>query len=215
LRVTSNPVESAEPPARSTLGGLLYADAARPRIPESEWSALVFAVAKGDARSLRSLYDRAHRLVFTLALRITGSRETAEELTVDVFYGVWQRAASYDAAAGTVIAWLMNLARSRAIDRLRHDQRQKRVNLSGRDLHEDNAVDVAALAVHADNARALQQAMTSLTADERRAIETAYYADMSHAEVAARLREPLGTIKTRIRSALAKLRRALGPGDGR
>lgn len=212
MRATFNAVEPASTPAPGTLGGLLYADPAKVRVPESDWADLVQAVAHGDELALRTLYDRAHRLVFTLGLRLSGSRETAEELTVDVFHGVWQRAATYDAATGTVIAWIMNQARSRVIDRLRHDQRKKRVNLNGHELGEDSIADVASLVVRADNARELQHAMASLTADERRAIETAYYGDLSHAEVAARLQQPLGTIKTRIRSALNKLRRALTPG---
>lgn len=213
MRAPSDVVKPADTPAPGTLGALLYADASKVRVPELEWADLVQAVAHGDELALRTLYERTHRLVFTLALRLTGSRETAEELTVDVFHGVWQRAATYDAATGTVIAWIMNQARSRAIDRLRHDQRKKRVNQNGDDLGEDSIADVASLVVHADNARELQHAMASLNADERRAIETAYYGHLSHAEVAARLQQPLGTIKTRIRSALAKLRRALTPGN--
>lgn len=198
----------------ATLGGLLYADASRLRAPESAWVALVRDVAHGDQLALRTLYDRAHRLVFTLALRLTGSRETAEELTVDVFHGLWRRAASYDPEAGTVLAWIMNQARSRTIDRLRRDHRRKRVNAGGHGLSEPDAGgDASALAARADDARVLRRAMTDLTAGERHAIETAYYSGMSHAEVAARLRAPLGTIKTRIRSGLAKLRKALAPRD--
>src|SRR6185503_42467 len=77
-------------------------------------------------RALHALYERAHRVVFTLIMRITANRETTEELTVDVFHDVWRRASHYDAAGGTVLGWIMNQARSRALDRLRFEQRKKR-----------------------------------------------------------------------------------------
>jgi RNA polymerase sigma-70 factor, ECF subfamily len=207
---TPHPITAAAPETGKTLGGLLYADATRERIPESVWSDLVRAVAQGDPLALRTLYDRAHRLVFTLALRITGSRETAEELTVDVFHGIWLRASTYDPDVGTVIAWIMNQARSRSIDRQRHDNRRKRVNHDGCDLAgEATAGDASHDLDRETSSRRLHQALAGLSPDERSAISTAYFADLSHAEVAARLDQPLGTIKTRIRSGLAKLRRTL------
>ena len=85
-------------------------------------------MAAGDPLALHALYERTHRIVFTLIVRITHNRETAEELTVDVFHDAWRRAASYDPAGGSVVGWIMNQARSRAIDRLRFEQRKKRVN---------------------------------------------------------------------------------------
>lgn len=212
LGATDEPPGSPQADTAATLGGLLYADASRLRVPESEWIALVRDVARGDQLALRALYGRAHRLVFTLALRLTGSRETADELTVDVFYGLWRRAAAYDPEAGTVLGWIMNQARSRTIDRLRHDNRRKRLSPGHHEWSEPEAFgDATALADRADDSRALQRAMAGLPAGERRAIETAFYAEMSHREVAEQLDEPLGTIKTRIRSGLARLRKALMP----
>jgi RNA polymerase sigma-70 factor (ECF subfamily) len=209
VRIDSEPAEAPDTATPGTLGGLLYADPARIRVPEAEWAAHVRAMAQGDQLALRALYDLAHRLVFTLALRLTGSRETAEELTVDVFHALWQRASVYNPEAGTVLAWIMNQARSRTIDRMRHDHRRKRVPVDGCGLPGDDGPDAAALADREDAARALRQALGGLPAAERQAIETAYYADMTHAEVAARLKEPLGTVKTRIRAGLARLRKAL------
>ena len=84
------------------------------------------SIAGGDQIALHALYEGSHRLVFTLIMRITANRETAEELTVDVFHDVWRRASGYDAANGTVLGWIMNQARSRAIDRLRFEGRKKR-----------------------------------------------------------------------------------------
>jgi DNA-directed RNA polymerase specialized sigma24 family protein len=120
---------NAEGTPVKTLGDLLYADA-KPVVAEKHWSDLVRAVGTGDQRALRLLYDQSHRLVYTLAVRITGDRHVAEEVTLDVFHEVWRRAATYDAANGSVLGWIMNQARSRAIDRLRFEHRQKRVNPS-------------------------------------------------------------------------------------
>src|SRR5947207_1578672 len=111
----------------TTLGDVLYARSKTP-VPEQDWSALVQSIAAGDQLALHALYERAHRMVFTLILRITANRETAEELTIDVFHDVWRRASAYDPANGSVTGWIMNQARCRAIDRLRFDQRKKRVN---------------------------------------------------------------------------------------
>lgn len=194
----------------NTLGALLYADQTRYRVAESEWAGLVLAVAQRDPLALRALYDRAHRLVFTLALRITGSRETAEELTLDVFLGVWNRAATYDPKVGSVVAWIMNLARSRCIDRLRHDQRAKRTGPAGMlDPASDSVPDSGRDLDLQAEARRLRAALAGLPPLERSAVEAAYLRDMTYSEVALQSGEPLGTIKTRIRSALARLRKAL------
>ena len=192
----------------ATLGDVLYAKSEAP-VLERDWAALVQSIAAGDQLALHALYERAHRVVFTLIMRITANRETAEELTVDVFHDVWRRASSYDAANGTVLGWIMNQARSRAIDRLRFENRKKR-NRDG-DVQEPAEVvadprDVLELR---EQGEALRAALASLTPDERQAIETTFFAGLTHAEAAERLNQPLGTIKTRIRSGLHKLRQAL------
>ena len=180
----SSSVEAAEHAEKSPakLGDVLYARSKR-LVPEQEWATLVQSIARGDQLALHALYDRAHRIVFTLVMRITANRETAEELTIDVFHDVWRRAAQYDAANGTVLGWIMNQARSRAIDRLRFESRQKR---SGSD-----APPVAEAA-----------------ADPRDVLELRQQAETLRAALAA-LNQPLGTIKTRIRSGLHKLRHTL------
>ncbi len=196
------------PPA--TLGDVLYADKTRPRIPEADWVALVHSIAARDPRALHALYRRTHGIVFTLIMRVTRSRETAEELTVDVFHDVWRRAGGYDPDNGTVIGWLMNQARSRAIDRVRLEQRKKRVNPNPGDAcEEDDGGGPHEAVERRQQARRVRDALALLTTDERRAIETAYFAELTYTEAAARLGEPVGTVKTRIRSALDKLRRAL------
>ena len=105
-----------------TLGDLLYADKAKSVVPEKDWTALVESIAAGDQRALHALYDRTHRIVFTLVLRITNNCETVEEATLDVFHGVWQRASTYDPDKESVLGWVMNQARFRALDRLPRKQ---------------------------------------------------------------------------------------------
>jgi RNA polymerase sigma-70 factor (ECF subfamily) len=199
--------------ALGTLGDVLYGNAAKARVSEDDWVILVRSIAAGEQPALHALYERSHRVVFTLIMRITGNRETTEELTLDVFYDVWRRASRYDAANGTVLGWIMNQARSRAIDRLRFEQRKKRVDPQAADPSTmDEACDWHdALELKQQN-RALQAALAALTPDERCAIEAAFFSELTYAEVAARLNQPLGTVKTRIRSGLQKLRRALGAG---
>jgi RNA polymerase sigma-70 factor, ECF subfamily len=193
-----------------TLGDVLYANKGTPPVPEKEWVALVQSIAAGDQLALHALYTQTHRIVFTLIVRITGNRETAEELTLDVFHDVWRRASTFDPAGGSVVGWIMNQARSRAIDRLRYEARKKRVNPQA-DI--PPAVTAASGPYEAfdvgEQGRLLQQALQVLTPDERLAIETAFFSELTYREAAARLNQPLGTVKTRIRSGLGKLRQAL------
>lgn len=194
----------------STLGDVIYADREKIRVSEAEWAALVRSIAAGDQTALRELYDRSHRLVFILSLRITGNRLTAEEVVLDVFHDVWRRAAGYDAASGTVLGWVMNQTRSRAIDRVRFDRRKKRLDTRSTSVFPAQSPDDAFQWVHERGyAQLLQDALTKLTEEERQAIETAFFSELTYAEVADQLQQPLGTIKTRIRSGLMKLRRAL------
>src|SRR5712671_1485374 len=198
----------------ATLGDVLYANTKAP-VTEQTWATLVQSIAGGDQLALHTLYEMAHRIVFTLIMRITGNRETAEELTIDVFHDVWRRASRYDAANGTVLGWIMNQARSRAIDRLRFENRKKRIE--GRD--EQPLAEVAADPLDVlelrEQSEALRVALAALTSDERQAIETTFFAGLTHAEAAARLNQPLGTIKTRIRSGLHKLRVTLAAEAGK
>jgi RNA polymerase sigma-70 factor (ECF subfamily) len=195
---------------KRTLGDVLYANTAKPRVSEQEWVGLVQAIAGGDQLALHALYQRAHRIVFTLMVRITSDRETAEELTLDVFHDVWRRASTYDPAGGSVVGWIMNQARSRALDRLRFERRKKRVNTQtdGRPTVPGGRGPQEALEV-SEQGRVLRDALQVLTAAERQAIEAAYFSELTYAEVAQQLKQPLGTVKTRIRSGLGKLRQAL------
>jgi RNA polymerase sigma-70 factor (ECF subfamily) len=192
----------------TTLGDVLYAKS-KPPVQEQDWVTLVQSVAAGDQLALHALYERAHRPVFTLIMRITANRETAEEVTIDVFHDVWRRASVYDAANGTVLGWIMNQARSRAIDRLRFESRKKRSQSDDVQPLVEVAADPRDVLELREQGQSLRVALAGLTPDERQAIETTFFAGLTHAEAAVRLNQPLGTIKTRIRSALHKLRHAL------
>jgi RNA polymerase sigma-70 factor (ECF subfamily) len=195
----------------ATLGDLLYGDRSTSSPSEDEWLRLLESIAGGDQQALRALYERAHRLVFTLAVRICGSHELAEEVTLDVFHDVWQRAAGHNPTGGSVVGWIMMQARSRAIDRLRFEHRKKRMAPAypnNRDEPVQGGQPGDFLEAR-QRSRRLQDALSGLTADEREAVETAFFSELTYPETAARLDQPLGTVKTRVRCALAKLRKAL------
>jgi RNA polymerase sigma-70 factor (ECF subfamily) len=193
-----------------TLGDVLYVNKAKVRISEKDWVALVQSIAARDQLALHSLYEQTHRIVFTLIVRITNDRETAEELTLDVFHDVWRRAPTYDPAGGPVVGWILNQARSRAIDRLRFEHRKKRsVNYEDDPLTTPAANDPQQAYHLEEQSRLLRNALEVLTPEERRVIETAFFSELTYLEVAERLSQPLGTVKTRIRSGLGKLRQAL------
>jgi RNA polymerase sigma-70 factor, ECF subfamily len=192
----------------ATLADVLYAKS-KALVPEKDWATLIQSIAAGDQLALHALYEMAHRVVFTLIMRITANRETAEELTIDVFHDIWRRASRYDAANGTVLGWIMNQARSRAIDRLRFESRKKRSQGGDAPPLADVAPDPHDMLELREQAESLRAALAELTPDERQAIEMTFFAGLTHAEAAARLNQPLGTIKTRIRSGLHKLRRTM------
>jgi RNA polymerase sigma-70 factor, ECF subfamily len=204
------PVRADRARPTKTLGDVLYARGTRTSRFENEWVDLVQSIARGDQLALHSLYEQTHRIVFTLMVRITNSREMAEELTVDVFHDVWRRASTYDASNGSVVGWIMNQARSRAIDRIRYEQRKKRTHdettsfpVAGTDEDPQNAVHLK------EQSLLLREALDNLNREERQAIEMAFFSELTHQEIASSLKEPLGTVKTRIRSGLTKLRNVL------
>src|SRR3954466_6971975 len=179
------------PADTKTLGDILYADRSKLRVSEDEWLQLVRAVAGGDQRALHSIYEQTHRIVFTLIVRITMNRESAEEVTLDVFYDVWRKASTYDPANGSVVGWVINQARCRAIDRLRFDQRKKRVNTYPHSLlPATDVVDPQQASVFEEQSRMLQGALDILTVDERNAIETAFFSELTYEQAAKKLNQP-------------------------
>ena len=217
MKAAEQPEQNQSDTSSGTLGDVLYPGKSKPPVSEAEWVELVRAIAKGDQLALHALYERANRVVFTLAVRMTGNRETAEEVTLDVFHDVWRRASVYDAANGTVLGWIMNQGRSRALDRLRFEGRKKRAGPNGSDdlAHADEPSESRDLLELKREAEALRRALAELTPGERGAIEAAFFEELTHAEAAVQLKQPLGTVKTRIRSALHKLRAVLAARETR
>jgi RNA polymerase sigma-70 factor (ECF subfamily) len=170
-------------------------------------------MADGDATALGELYDRHARVLFSLAVRILRDHRDAEEIVQDVFAQAWRQAARYDTLRGVVVAWLLMMTRSRAIDRLRARRGQPPLHVDAaamRDVADaGEPVDLALLT--ADQIAQVRTALEALPEAQRTAIELAFHEGLTHAEVAERLAQPLGTIKTRIRLGLLRLRAALPP----
>jgi RNA polymerase sigma-70 factor (ECF subfamily) len=175
---------------------------------------LIARAAGGDELALTALYDGTSSLVHGLALRILGEQQAAEEVTVDVYLQVWRQAERYDPSRGAALGWLLTIARSRAIDRLRSHamRRDRRETDAAIRLRTDPVVasgpDEAVSA--RERRHAVQRALMHLPPEERGTIELAYYQGLSHSEIAARQGTALGTVKTRIRLGMVRLRQELG-----
>jgi RNA polymerase sigma-70 factor (ECF subfamily) len=170
--------------------------------------ALMALIARRDETALSTLYDRYSRLVFSLALRVVGERTLAEEITADTFVNVWRAATSFAEERGRVVAWLMSITRHRAIDELR--RLKVRPEGSAVDLNEAiSAVESDGVddLVGARRQRELvRTALTALPPPQREALELAYFGGLTQQEIADKTGQPLGTIKTRMRLGLQKLR---------
>jgi RNA polymerase sigma-70 factor (ECF subfamily) len=182
-----------------------------PGAPAAEDASIVRRMADGDASALGALYDRYARAVFSLGTRILSDRHEAEDVVQDVFAQAWTQARRYEARRATVLTWLLVMTRTRAIDRLR--ARRGRPQPSAADappieLRDPDPGQEAGV-ITAEQVGRLRTALAGLADAQRAAIELAYFEDLSQSEIAARLQEPLGTIKTRIRSGLQRLRAAL------
>lgn len=173
-------------------------------------------LATGDGSGVAALYDRHAKSIYSLVLRILGDEGDAEDVVQEVFAQMWKQAPRYESGRGAVGAWLRVIARSRAIDRLR----ARRVRPDLRSIGSQALGEVAAVGVGdqvsalvtAEQAVMVRQALGDLPFLQRTALELAYYEGLSQSEIAERLEQPLGTIKTRIRQGLIKLRDVLAGG---
>ena len=171
-------------------------------------------VASADERAFSDLYDRLSGPLYSLAVHMLGDATEAQDALQDAFLQIWRRAATYDAEQSSVFSWAALLTRSRVIDRLRARGRRLRVFASSTDDDESQtrAVDASTAESAADiadrneAARRVRSLLSKLPADQREAIELAFFHDLTHHEIAAQLGQPLGTIKARIRRGLLKLR---------
>jgi RNA polymerase sigma-70 factor (ECF subfamily) len=173
---------------------------------------LLARMAQGDGDALADLYDRHARPVYSLAVRILRDGRDAEDVVQEVFAQAWRQASRYTATRGAVVAWLLTLTRSRAIDRLR--ARRARPDGMSDDAATIPLVDASPPIEHqllsAEQIARVRAALDDLPLLQRVAIELAYFEGLSHVEIADRLEQPLGTVKTRIRLAMGKLREMLG-----
>jgi len=169
--------------------------------------ALLARIAARDPAALGELYDRHSRLIFGLVVRMLRNRSEAEEVLQEVFAQVWTRADSFHQALGSPIGWMVGIARNRAIDRLRAAKlRQAGTGAAGPEAIEGRNPAPHADAVGNEQQLDIQRALGALPADLRELIEEAYFLGFTHSELAERHRLPLGTVKTRIRSAMQTLR---------
>lgn len=180
---------------------------------------LVTRMETGDERALGDLYDRHGGSAYSLALAIVGERADAEEVVADAFAQAWRTAAQFDPARGSVTAWLATITRTRALDLARARGRRARVlQRAALESGDGLASPVAGAAQRPDRmaerrevGALIARSLAELPEPQRRVIELAYFGGLTQTEIAAELREPLGTVKTRIRSGLEKLRGALMP----
>jgi RNA polymerase sigma-70 factor (ECF subfamily) len=169
-------------------------------------------MAAGDQDALAALYDQTSRLVFGLTLRVLRDRATAEEVLLDVYKQAWRQASLYDERRGTPTGWLLKIAHSRAVDRVRVIRREREVEKAiaeGADA--GVGVDPEEATVLSEQRRLVRSALASLPPEQREVLQLAYYAGMSQTEIASRLDLPLGTVKTRVRLGMAKMRDLLVP----
>ena len=187
----------------------LQSDVAR----NQDWTTQIEQMAAGDQAALANFYDLTNRMAFGLILRIMGDRSTAEEVLLDVYTQVWRQADTYRPERGTPLAWLMTIARTRALDRLRagRQEMQRRESLETVADVRSVAADPEAAASTNEQQRLVRKALTALSDEQRQVIELAYFSGFSQSEIAAHLGQPLGTVKTRVRLGMIKLREILSP----
>ena len=208
-------------------GGSTRARTSRTTGPDraADDAVLMEALGRGDIQALEQLYDRYSALVFSVSLRVLHDPQLAEDVVQEVFLRLWRQPASFDPGRGRFISWLMSVTRNRALDELRRVSRRNRSEDQEDD--ESNPLDAVATSDRMDDPalgaelreqrEAVRTAMTRLPPEQRRAIELAYFSGLTQAEISDVTGDPLGTVKTRIRLGMRKLRDALNgfvDGDG-
>jgi len=175
-------------------------------------TALLARISQSDRFALEALYDRYGRRVFALAARVLNDPEASEEVTQDVFLSVWRRVDSYRPGRGKFTTWLLSIAHNRTIDELRRRRRDLNRDSSDVDDHlniqEDAPLPADQIVAESEYAM-LRRAMADLPREQRRVVEMSYFSGLTQAEISEQTGQPLGTVKTRMRLALKKLRESL------
>lgn len=197
-----------------TLGDLLYADPAIARVTEKDWLQLIRAMAAGEEAALRLLYEKTYPIVFAYLIRLTADRELTRELMLDVYQDIWCEAPVFDGTQGPVLGWIMRLARAsaRAGSGAASGDSSREVAPAEGDLSTDTTLSAATDRQRPAEDPRVRAALETLTMHEREAIEATVLNGFTYTELAAQWREPVGTIKSRIRSGLLKLQQALQAG---
>lgn len=172
---------------------------------------LLHAVARGDEAALARLYDAYRVILFGLLVRILNSREEAEDILQEVFIQVWRRAKDFDEKRGRPFTWLVTLTRSRAIDRLRLLGARQRLATSAERERLEEASDALTDTIKGTQKEVVRRALAELPEEQRHTLLLAYFEGLTQSEIAAKLGAPLGTVKTRMRSGMMKLRALLEP----
>lgn len=183
---------------------------------DAYYRGLMARIADGDESALANLYDATAARLYALALRITRHAQDAEDVIEEAYFQIWQRADQYDAQRGRVLAWMLTICRSRALDLLRrHDRAELHADPGSLSEQGDEpAIDPQQLISMFQRDSAVHAAMTQLTGVQRQLVALAFLRDMSHQQIAEHLKMPLGTVKTHIRKALVALREVLENADG-
>ena len=179
---------------------------------------LVIRLAQGDERALGQLYDRFGAVLYAVAYRVLNEKADAEEVVMEAFAQAWREAPRFDAGRGSVAAWLTMMTRSRALDLIRSQSRRVRITDTAAREEPQSAPAMStgfqspgSAVEDSERRKAVGTALAALSPPQRVAIELAYFEGLSQSEIAERLKEPLGTVKTRMRLGMQKLREALKP----
>jgi RNA polymerase sigma-70 factor (ECF subfamily) len=176
---------------------------------------LLTLVERGDAEAFEVIYDRHSRVAFSLAFRLLGDRQAAEDLVQDSFLAVWRGAGSFASSRGSVRNWMLSILHNRGVDRLRTlgaiSRRQDA--LEQVELRRPDEPDAAALGIQSALAGSVREELGSLPAEQHEVLKLAYYGGFTHHEIAEMLKLPLGTVKSRMRLGLERLRRGLGAAE--